>query len=73
MLDRLLQMDANTLFCGRSELTFQYKIEQGTVTSSVTTLDQSPSPQVTLVKPRQTIGVGLHFLEMETHFSRRVL
>jgi hypothetical protein len=58
MLDRLMRMDANTLFCGRSGLTFQYEIQQGSVTSSVTTLDKALSPQVTLVKPRQVIGVG---------------
>jgi hypothetical protein len=58
MLDRLMRMDANTLFCGRSGLTFQYEIQQGTVTSSVTTLDQTASPQATLVKPRQVVGVG---------------
>jgi hypothetical protein len=58
MLDRLLRMDANTLFCGRSGLTFQYQIQQGTVTSSVTTLDQTVSPQATQVKPRQIVGVG---------------
>lgn len=58
MLDRLMRMDANTLFCGRSGLTFQYEIQQGTVTSSVTTLDQVASPQAIAVKPRQVIGVG---------------
>jgi hypothetical protein len=58
MLDRLLRMDANTLFCGRSGLTFQYQIQQGTVTSSVTTLDQRVSPQATQVKHRQIVGVG---------------
>ncbi|EKQ67885.1 hypothetical protein OsccyDRAFT_4180 [Leptolyngbyaceae cyanobacterium JSC-12] len=58
MLDRLMRMDANTLFCGRSGLTFQYQIQQGSVTSSVTTLDQATSPQATLVRPRQVIGVG---------------
>lgn len=58
MLDRLLRMDANTLFCGRSGLTFQYQIQQGTVTSSVTTLDQTVSPQATQVRPRQIVGVG---------------
>ncbi|WP_238393436.1 hypothetical protein [Myxacorys almedinensis] len=26
MLDRLMRMDANTLFCGRSGLAFQYEI-----------------------------------------------
>jgi hypothetical protein len=58
MLDRLIRMDANTLFCGRSGLTFQYEIQQSSVTSSVTTLDQATSPQATLIKPRQVIGVG---------------
>lgn len=58
MLDRLLRMDANTLFCGRSGLTFQYQIQPGSVTSSVTTLDQSLPPQTTLVNSRQVIGVG---------------
>ncbi|KAM3114318.1 metallophosphatase [Phormidesmis sp. 146-33] len=58
MLDRLMRMDANILFCGRSGLTFQYEIQQGSVTSSVTTLDQATSSQATLVKPRQVIGVG---------------
>lgn len=58
MLDRLMRMDANTLFCGRSGLTFQYQIQQGTVTSSVTTLDKVISPQATQVKPRQIVGVG---------------
>jgi hypothetical protein len=58
MLDRLMRMDANILFCGRSGLTFQYEIQQGSVTSSVMTLDQATSPQATLVRPRQVIGVG---------------
>ncbi|MBF2028194.1 MAG: metallophosphatase [Oscillatoriales cyanobacterium C42_A2020_001] len=58
MLERLMRMDANTLFCGRSGLTFPYEIQQGSVNSSLTTLDQATSPQATLVKPRQAIGVG---------------
>jgi hypothetical protein len=58
MLDRLMRMDANTLFCGRSGLTFQYHIQEGIVTSSVTTLDKVISPQATRVKPRQIVGVG---------------
>ncbi len=58
MLDRLMRMEANTLFCGRSGLTFQYEIQQGTVTSSLTTLDRSNSPQAIAVKPRQVVGVG---------------
>lgn len=58
LLDRLLRMDANLLFCGRSGLSFQYEIQQATVNSVVMTLDQTPSPQTTLIKPRQVIGVG---------------
>jgi hypothetical protein len=58
MLDRLMRMDANNLFCGRSGLTFQYEIQQGSVTSSVITLKHSTAPQATIVKPRQVIGVG---------------
>ncbi|GAB4342029.1 MAG: hypothetical protein OHK0047_33970 [Leptolyngbyaceae cyanobacterium] len=58
MLDRLMRMDANTLFCGRSGLAFQYQIQQGTVTSSVTTLDKVISSQATQVRPRQIVGVG---------------
>ncbi|MCP2728929.1 metallophosphoesterase family protein [Limnofasciculus baicalensis] len=58
MLDRLMRMDANNLFCGRSGLTFQYEIEEGSVTSTVVTLDSSNSPQSNVVKPRQVIGVG---------------
>lgn len=58
MLDRLMRMDANHLFCGRSGLTFQYDIQQGIITSSVTRLDCADEPQTTHVKPRKVIGVG---------------
>lgn len=58
MLDRLMRMDANILFCGHSGLTFQYEIQQGSVTSSITTLDQATLPKATFVKPRQVIGAG---------------
>jgi hypothetical protein len=58
MLDRLMRMDANTLFCGRSGLAFQYEIQQGEVTSRLTALDRVYSPQEVLVKPRQVVGVG---------------
>ncbi|HBE18202.1 MAG TPA: metallophosphatase [Cyanobacteria bacterium UBA11149] len=58
MLDRLMRMDANHLFCGRSGLTFQYEIEEGSITSTVTTLDSCIPPQSTVVKPRRVIGVG---------------
>ena len=58
ILDRLMRMNANSLFCGRSGLTFQYEIQQGCVTSTVTTLEQSEEPVTTTVKPRKVIGVG---------------
>jgi hypothetical protein len=58
MLDRLLRVEANTLFCGRSGLAFQYEIQQGSVTSSVTTLDRPPALQTARIQPRRVIGVG---------------
>jgi hypothetical protein len=58
VLDRLMRMDANSLFCGRSGLAFHYEIEDGRITSTVLTLDQSTSSQTTTIKPRQVIGVG---------------
>jgi hypothetical protein len=59
MLDRLSRMEANNFFCGRSGLTFQYLLEAGSVTSGITTLDNTVSPQTfNIVNPRQVIGVG---------------
>jgi len=58
ILDRLLRMDANYLFCGRSGLAFQYEVAAGQMTSAVTTLDYPSSPRTTTLKPRQIIGVG---------------
>lgn len=52
-------MQANNFFCGRSGLTFQYLLEAGSVTSGITTLDNTVSPQTfNIVNPRQVIGVG---------------
>ncbi|AUT00269.1 metallophosphatase [Nostoc sp. CENA543] len=58
ILDRLSRMQANTLFCGRSGLAFQYQLETGAVTTSVTTLDRQLSPQTVNISPHQVIGVG---------------
>lgn len=58
MLDRLARMQANTLFCGRSGLAFQYQLQAGAVTTSITTLDHQLSPQTVKISPRQVIGVG---------------
>ncbi len=58
ILDRLMRMDANYLFCGRSGLTFEYEITEGKVNSTITTLEYSAVPQTVMVKPRKLIGVG---------------
>jgi hypothetical protein len=65
MLDRLLRMDANTLFCGRSGLTFQYQIQQGTVTSSVTTytLYHPNSNRIEFKTVRYSYGRGFQTVE----------
>lgn len=58
MLDRLSRMQANNLFCGRSGFTFQYQLQTGSITTTLTTLDTLVSPQTITVSPRQVIGVG---------------
>ncbi|NJL21234.1 MAG: metallophosphatase [Leptolyngbyaceae cyanobacterium SM1_3_5] len=58
MLDRLMRMEANNLFCGRSGLTFQYEINQANVLSTVTTLAASTPTQTASIQPKQIIGVG---------------
>ncbi|MBD2570699.1 metallophosphoesterase family protein [Anabaena lutea] len=58
MLDRLGRMQANNLFCGRSGLAFRYQLEAGSITTGVTTLDSSPTPETVEISPRQVIGVG---------------
>jgi hypothetical protein len=57
-IDRLSRMDANQLFCGRSGLAFEYKIESGSLTSQVQTLDKLTDPAPTILSPRRIIGVG---------------
>jgi hypothetical protein len=58
MLDRLMRMQANNLFCGRSGLAFQYEIQTASINTGVTTLDKQVSPQSVGISPRQVIGVG---------------
>ena len=58
LLDRLLRADANTLFCGRSGLTFHLQIPAGAVTSTVTTLDAPAQTMTQTVSDRQIVGVG---------------
>ncbi len=58
MLDRLLRGEAKNLFCGRSGLAFQYQVRSGSMTSSVTTLDEQMLPSAIATQLRQVIGVG---------------
>ncbi len=57
-IDRLSRMDANQLFCGRSGLAFEYKIESGSLNSQVQTLDKLTDPTPTVLSPRRIVGVG---------------
>jgi len=58
MIDRLLRMDANYLFCGRSGLAFQYEVTAGSMTSQVATLDRASQPRTATLRPRKIVGVG---------------
>ena len=57
ILDRLQRMDVNYLFSGRSSLLYEYQLQQGNLTSTVTTLD-TKSSNATEVKQKKIIGVG---------------
>ena len=58
LCDRLIRSDANTLFCGRSGLTFECKVTPSRLRSTVTTLDGNQSPQDQGKTPRRVVGVG---------------
>ncbi|GAA6618688.1 metallophosphatase [Scytonema sp. NUACC26] len=58
LCDRLIRLDANNLFCGRSGLTFEYQLRSGSIVSEVTTLDRQVFPQTVKMNSRQVIGVG---------------
>ena len=58
ILDRLQRMGANQLFCGRSGQTFEYKLHQGSISSTVLTLDEQKSPQTLTISEKRMIGVG---------------
>ena len=53
-----MRMGANNLFCGRSGLTFEYELQGGSVSSTVTTLDGQQQVQTATASPRRVIGVG---------------
>jgi hypothetical protein len=57
LLDRLMRLDANHLFCGRSGLTYQYEIVAGAVNSTTITLEQQHE-NLQQATSRRVIGVG---------------
>ncbi|AFZ46650.1 hypothetical protein Cyast_0674 [Cyanobacterium stanieri PCC 7202] len=57
MLDRLQRMNVNYMFSGRSGLLYEYRLEQGNLTSQVMTLDDQSSYSKD-VKEKKIIGVG---------------
>lgn len=58
MLDRLMRVGANNLFCGRSAQIFEYQLQGGSVSTAVTTLDTQSATQTVTTSPRRVIGVG---------------
>ncbi len=58
LCDRLIRADANSLFCGRSGLTFECWVEPRQLRSTVTTLDGAQAPQEQGKTPRRVVGVG---------------
>ncbi|TBR59474.1 metallophosphatase [Westiellopsis prolifica IICB1] len=58
MLDRLMRMQANNLFCGRSGLAFQYQLSAGSITTETTTLDSQADSQSVSLTSHQVICVG---------------
>lgn len=58
LCDRLIRADANTLFCGRSGLTFECQVTPQQLRSTVTTLDGPQAPQNQGKPPRRIVGVG---------------
>ncbi len=58
LCDRLIRADANTLFCGRSGLTFECWVTPSELRSTVTTLDGQQEPQEQGKSTRRVVGVG---------------
>jgi hypothetical protein len=58
MLDRLQRMGANNLFCGRSGQVFEYQLQEGSVTTSVMTLDRKQPIQTLTAPQKRVIGIG---------------
>lgn len=58
LLDRLQRLGVNQLFCGRSGETFIYELEQASICSSVTTLEQECFSENLTITRKRIIGVG---------------
>lgn len=58
MLDRLMRVGANNLFCGRSGTTYEYQLLGGSVSTAVMTLDTQQATQTVTTSPRRVVGVG---------------
>lgn len=58
LCDRLIRADANTLFCGRSGLSFECWVEPIRLQSTLTTLDGTQQPIEQGKTSRRIVGVG---------------
>ena len=58
LCDRLIRADANTLFCGRSGLTFECRVTPSKLDSTITTLDGKQETLNQGKSPRRVVGIG---------------
>ncbi|MGF1493930.1 MAG: metallophosphoesterase family protein [Microcoleaceae cyanobacterium] len=58
ILDRFQRADVNQLFCGRSGTVFEYVIQSGSISSTVSTLTGDHPPQAINLQEKRLIGVG---------------
>jgi hypothetical protein len=58
LLDRLARTEVNSLFCGRSGLTFESEIHSGSIQSTVQQLDRPAASEQVMLTPKKVVGVG---------------
>lgn len=58
ILDRLHRVNVNYLFCGRSSQMFDYELQEGSIQSTLITLDNESKSQIKETKKKRLIGVG---------------
>ncbi len=58
LLDRLQRLGVNQLFCGRSGEVFEYQLQFGSITSTVTKLDCQSNSETINTDQKRIIGVG---------------